>query len=138
MAKKTLYTTAPAKGAKYAEVESHLGKVALATAAIVNLGAGRLTKTGNVSTTKKAIDMPAFRRIVGNTAARTVGARVFGKDGKLTAAGINFLNARTAGEAKGWNTDAESVIAVTAAMKKGGKVELADGVISLNAKVEIG
>ena len=85
--------------------------------------AGYATIRGNVMTKAKTAGRPAvLRALAGDFAGewKRLG-RIEGA--ALTVDGINALNARLEGAAKTYNTKANVVEAMVAAMQKGGKVE---------------
>jgi hypothetical protein len=118
-----------AKGAPYSElVHVRVHFAAWIIAAAHAAGYVKLNKASVTST--KSGDFELFRQLVGKSAKRTwtQSGRVTEKE--ITAAGLNEMNARLAGQ-NAYATDMEIVKAAAAAIKKGGEMKLGDKVYKL-------
>lgn len=112
------------KGAPYFDLvhtREHFAAWIIAAAHVA--GYIKLNKVSVTST--KSGDFDLFKQIVGNSAKRT-----WTKSGRITAAeitaaGLNEMNARLAGQ-NAYSTDMEIVRAAAAAMKKGGSFKLGE------------
>lgn len=103
-------------------------------AALVTANMIKVTEKGAAMASKGNVSM--FRALVGNTAAVHWNAQGrIGNDGQITAAGINEVQSRLAGQSRGYNTEAEFVTAFVGAMAKGGSVELNGGKFKLSSEV---
>lgn len=111
------------KGSPYSVFKTHETFSAYTLAAFKVAGMLNLTAKGTPSI-GKAKPMPGlFRMLAGKTAVGhwTRTGRIEG--GKLTAKGLNEVQARLTGTSRGYHTTVDLVLKFAAAMAKGGEVE---------------
>ena len=134
----TLYTTAPKNGGKYEVLPDNSVRGGLTIAALIALNVVSFISgtSKQLKSTGKALDRSAFRMLVGKTAGNTVPAKVCGKDNKVSATGINFLQARLNGQT-GYATTPEIVRAIYNVMtsKNGGTAKIDGKTIKVDSPV---
>jgi len=118
----TVFSTATGKEGRYQNPMkgNHSLQSGMTIAALVAIGAIKMSGKGLITSTGKAIHRGLFKTLAGG-AAGYVTSRVADSKGVIGASGINFLQARVSGKAKAFNTTPEIINNLLPLIQKGGE-----------------